>query len=541
MGCCESKEASDKLSALPVERAGKNKSSNAVHADADGYVYGDADGETIFFDAIQSFSDIVGSISYPPARMMPATRASLHHPTTMLSTRALLVDNTNDGVDEDKDENKNDGQSSTAATDQSTEPNQLLAKDRPGVRDSVVTITQNLHAVPSGFAARGYPGDLTKTELEACLKLREELKKRDPAYREMVHAYSPAESEAFALCRFLRAREFHVDDVFAMLDGNDAVAIWKEAREKNFYENIGDFFNGCPVPVFMELLPIVISGLAKNGATMFYFKTGMVDVEAIECVCHLPDIIPVFWYMLHKQGTESMLREADRHDPDTTTVLSERIIVLDMKNIPTALFDTEFMKKGASITACFPETMNRTYLLNVPSAFTFVWAIVKLFMEPRTIKKIGFFARESKAKVDLLGFVDEKELLSDYGGSGASFDEVLKIRQKESGVCDRYVVKKLAVTRNRSSFTIDLEDGEKVASVLVFSKGNKGAMVFIEKTDGTILLEPSTVKRAEGAEKAHYSVELDSSKLPSGPVSLNVVATGADKENYLVAISVTSS
>jgi hypothetical protein len=526
MGCFGSKETADEVSDLPSHLAGNAKNKSLVVPDgADGYVYGDTDGETMFFDAKQSFSEIIEeSISYPPARNMPQTRgASFLHPSTMLfSTRTSQIGNS-------KDE-KGKGEASTQSK-------QSLSKG--GVRQSVIDMKTKLGKVSGGFVSQGYPGDLTEEELEACLKFRDELKRRDPAYREMVHAYAPAETEEFALCKFLRARSFDVDAVFAMLDENNAVAIWNEAKEKNFYETLEESYNGCPAPVFMKLFPIVMTGLAKNGAPLLYTKPGLIDVEALECVTGLIEIAPFFWHMVHYQGKESMLRELKQHDPETTVVLTERVIVLDMKGIPTALFDTEFLKKCSTISSCFPESMNRTYLLNVPTAFTFIWGIVKLFLDPRTVKKVGFFSRQSKAQEDLLNLVDENDLISDYGGKGPSFDDVLSMRQKDYGLHDRYVVKKLTITSKESDFSINLAEGEKIVSILVFSKGDNGAKVCVKKPDGTILIEPTIVKRKDGVDKkAHHSAELDTSKLPAGPGSMKVEATGSHKEHYLVAVCI---
>ena len=163
------------------------------------------DGDTMFFDAMQSFSDIVGSIAYAPTATMPGRGASIAAPSTM------LLSGENNGGDR----------------------RSALSARTVGNRQSVIDITKKLGS--GSMAIHGYPGELNQEELDACLKFREELKQRDPAFREMVRAYSPAEEEEFALCRFLRAREFNVDEIFAMLDGNGAVDIWKNARENDFY------------------------------------------------------------------------------------------------------------------------------------------------------------------------------------------------------------------------------------------------------------------------------------------------------------------
>jgi hypothetical protein len=520
MGCCESTPKAPFESAVGegkrAEEAGKNLDLQQAQGD-DGFE--DGDGGTMFFDAEQSFRDVVQSMIYPPASTMRARNVSMLSPDTLLSPA-----------------NK---RSSEADIFSSAVGEQGETITKPPVRESVVAITKTLQSDSFGVATCGYPGELTDYELEACLKFREELKKRDPAYKEMVHAYAPAEDEAFALCRFLRARAFDVDEIFKMLDEQDAITVWKKAREANFHRDLEAVYRNCPIAVILQLFPVVISGLAKNGATMFYFKPGNIDVNGLECVADLPELVPLTWYLLHTGGIDSMLRETKLHDPKTTTVLSERIIVVDMKNCPSALFNTEFMKDASKATACFPETMNRTYMLNVPTAFTVVWAVVKMFLEPRTIKKIGFFSRVNKAKEDLLRFVDSEELLSDYGGTGPSFDDALKLRQAELGSCSRYIVETMTVSSKESSFTFELAGNEKVSFIRVFSKGKSGSDISVQKEDQSVVVRPTRVEMKD-RDSTHYSAELDSSKIQAGPGAFKVVARGSAKEYYLVAIGVSS-
>jgi hypothetical protein len=504
MGCFASKSSSVEEGPRPTA-ADKDLNPQSFPDEEDGE-------DLVFFDAFSSFTSVVSNMSYAPTSTMIAGggRASMAIPKTMLlpTTATNAVAHTND-------------KKNTAGA----------------LSESVVGITQKLGG--GSMAIQGYPGQLNQVELQACLNFRDELKKRDSAFHEMVHAYSPAEDEAFALCRFLRAREFNVDEIFAMLEGNHAIDVWKQAREKNYYRDLEQLYHGCPLPVLMKLFPVVISGLAKNGATMFYFKPGGMNIEALECVSDLPQLVPYLWNMLHLGGIASMQREVNKHGPEST-VLSERIIVVDMKNISSALFNTEFMKEAAKITACFPETMNRTYMLNVPTAFTMVWAVAKLFLEARTINKIGFFARETRAKEDLLTFVDSNELLSDYGGTGPSFQHVLQERQAEAGSCSRWIVECVTTTQRDPHFSFDLAPSESLSSITVFSKGNHGAQVTVSnKDDGTVVIPATHVKRKDGGENSHYSVVMDSSKfLHAGTGPFQVQVDGVAKENYLLVIGV---
>lgn len=349
MGCATSKESSSSA-AVVVEATPSSKQETAAAAAAEKTSNDDENDndDLVFFDAYQSFSEAMGALDYAPtASMIPGGKrtASVAMPQSMLllskymSTTSILLEG---------DEQSNTPTSTTNAA----------TKTAPSIRQSVIEIKEKLGSSHHSVAIHGYPGQLDEDELEACLRFRDALKlPHNAVYREMVHAYAPAEDEAFALCRFLRSRAFDVDAIFQMLRDNHAADVWKTSQQHDFYQPLDHHYHGCPLPVLMQLFPVVIHGLAKNGATVFYFKpssgSGM-DVTALECVCDMPGLVPYLWYMLHHGGTASMQREQHNHNNSSTTtprtVLSERIIVFDMKAIPSALFNTEFMKELDKIT-----------------------------------------------------------------------------------------------------------------------------------------------------------------------------------------------
>jgi len=233
------------------------------------------------------------------------------------------------------------------------------------------------------------------------------------------------------------------------------------------------------------------------------------------------------------------------------------------------LYDKSFMSECNTITNCFPETMNRTYMLNVPMAFSVVWAVIKLFIEPRTLQKIGFFSYESTATDDLLEYVNSGELLSNYGGSGPSFEDVLQTRQIEyenmkkknnnnnntNNNFTRFIVETMIVgTWSESKFIFDMKSNEKATSIIIYSKGDNGAEFTVSKSDSDnknkVILKTTNVSRKndDGNDKMHYSATIfnddDNNKSTStsivGPGTFSVVAKGSVREYYLVTINVVS-
>mmetsp|Transcript_55671 Transcript_55671/g.134938 ORF Transcript_55671/g.134938 Transcript_55671/m.134938 type:complete len:632 (+) Transcript_55671:138-2033(+) len=484
-------------------------------------VYEDEDGIDMFFDTAQTFSEILEMMAYPPTSTMRSHSATVDEPQSLLSQRNLT------GITEGEEEDEEEEMMAAVGN----------------VRASVVAVRKELTKDSTHKLGSGYPGDLTESELDACLKFREELKIRDPAYRQMVLAYSPQEDEAFALCRFLRARQFNYEEVFEMLEGNNVVEIWNIARNNDFWKDVDEHF-GCPITVIQSLFPALISGLGKNGACVLYFKAGDINVDGLECITDLPDLVPFVWHIMHFKGSGAMQREIERHDPKSTTVLAEKIVVVDLKGLPSALFGSDgiqFLKSAANHLVCFPEILNRMYMLNVPTTFSIIWAVLKAFMEPRTIRKVGFFSRLTKAKEDMVQFIDSDEIIADYGGGGETFQDLLTQRQKEYSGFRHLVSKHICVNKTEVKFDFLLTKTQTIHSIVVYTKSDN-CSAFTVKQGTKIVVGPTAVRRSEDSKKRHYNVDLPVSNNcvgTSGTFTVSAKSEHKTKDHYLVVVNVT--
>jgi CRAL/TRIO domain len=492
----------------------------------------EGEGFEMFHDALQSFSEMVGSMSYPPTATMRKSvivvddkhvrRVSMQQPSTLLLSTSL-------------DENDIEA------------PEAAISKTKPILRQSVIQVTNKLQEPSPGCHGQGYPGSLSPEELEACLEFRQRLKEGDAALKEMVYVFVPVEEESFALCRILRGEAFVVDNVFAKFQEKNVVAMWKRARQEQFWNDFQAHFH-CPLAVFLKLFPIVTAGLAKNGCTLMYLKAGEIDIDGIECIADLPTIMPYIWHILHEKSKDTMKREMGQKADENTTVLAEKIAIIDMQGAPSALFGSrgmEFLKDAAKASACFPEILNRMYLVNVPFTFSVIWAVLKLFIDPRTIRKIGFFSNASKAKKDILQYVPSEQLLSDYGGQGPSFQQSLETRQQEYGEHFRYVVKTVSLSLIESNFSFELLKGEQIADVTVYSQSDGEARFAFKKNETTIGEPVSVSRKASGSDRNHYSVNIAGLPFPSGPSTFAVHSKLADGAvvagSFVVAISISSA
>ncbi len=148
-----------------------------------------------------------------------------------------------------------------------------------GMGISTKLLLQDLKTPKIRVREKGFPGELTAKELEAVTLFRSELDKRDPVYKGVVRSFSSVEQEAYALCRFLRARKFDVEKVFELLDqSKDA---WAEAKKHDFYPDL-EASMGVSKAIFLSQYPAVMSGNAKNGCPVMYLRTGLIKPEGIK-------------------------------------------------------------------------------------------------------------------------------------------------------------------------------------------------------------------------------------------------------------------
>ena len=554
--------------------------------------------EESFYDAMDSFPSSYGSYTYPPTEQSLSHNlfsSYKHPPMTSANTTTGMGSLTSSAGSAANDEAEDSlltpencsllltpslrsspvassAFSSSAASKASTTPsvvpaifesNSRVSSILQGLKDqqrtSVAVVSDHLQATDAAATrnGRGYPGDLTAEELETCLTFRDDLKESHPAFKAMVMAMHPYESEAFALCRFLRARDFDIEDVFTMLEEKEQIEHWTQAHHQDpnlFREfdnlNLVPEFCGCPLGVFLTQFPLLYRGIGKNGAIIVYLRAGKINCPGVECIVgDLSNALPFVWNRLYHGGRDAMAREISKlqqqqqqqqqrqqrnqsNNPipmtPTPTVLAEKIIVIDLEG-DSSLFSSGMSFMGVAPVAggCFPETVNRTYILNAPFSFSLVWTVIKQALDPRTVAKIGFFSSIEKAKQDFYTYIDKSELLSDYGGRGPSFAQAMAQCQNDVAAQNhyntnntytsftkkgptatvRYVVELLVMTGGSGGgwslpgmisdpgFDFTLRKNEMVESIVVYSRSDNAVEISIHRHGKSPIIDQKIVSR----------------------------------------------
>jgi hypothetical protein len=158
----------------------------------------------------------------------------------------------------------------------------------------------------------GVPGHLTKEETDVFFQFREEVEKRGGDFRSTVYCFGEEEGEAWALCRWLRARKYVYGDVIQMVE--EATETRKSAKDTDFYPNPVDAL-GCEASLFFAQYPQLYTGFAKNGAPLFISKPGNLNVDATECITTLDGIVKFHWHIMMHDFAQR-LRAQKAKDPN---------------------------------------------------------------------------------------------------------------------------------------------------------------------------------------------------------------------------------
>lgn len=213
----------------------------------------------------------------------------------------------------------------------------------------------------------GYPGELTEDQLKAFIGFREEVGRREDDFRKTIFSFGEEEGEVHALCRWLRARKFDLEKTVAMAEA--ATAERSQHVAENFYPD-PDAALGVPAQIYVSQYPQLYLGHAKSGSILFISKPGVLNVNAVTCVTTMEGILKYHWYgMIHDYGNR--LRERKAHDPEGFTRY-QILCVMDLANLSLASLTKRclsIIKEQSRIDSlCFPETMDRFIVVNVPDS-----------------------------------------------------------------------------------------------------------------------------------------------------------------------------
>eukprot|EP00797_Seminavis_robusta_P015245 Sro2295_g322340.2 (296) ;mRNA; r:7882-8769 len=291
---------------------------------------------------------------------------------------------------------------------------------------------------------------------------------------------------------------------------------------------------GCPASIVPTELPLIPSGIAKNGSMVAYFKAGSIDLKFLDCLTDLDNFISFIWNTFTHRFRE-MAVQAQKEFPNTT-ILGEVTIVIDLKGISRSLFTEkvmEVLKKAIKVLNCFPEALSKLIIFNAPFFFSAIWLVLKVFLDPRTIQKVDIFAYESSGMKCIAEHIDSTQLIADYGGKGPSCQDILH-QLREKGTLREVVERFMINSRGNKSWDVELAANEK-ATVSVLTRSSGGVQFTIEKSGekvGDVVVEP------DGGGSGAYTKTIVSGVAGPGKLTVAANSSSSHTEYFLVVVRV---
>lgn len=437
---------------------------------------------------------------YPPQRTTKVDPTPLRSPVSVSNMQTLL--HTYQHPDDDGEKSQRSQRSFEAAEkagavlERSTQRLYSLSKEElpDYFQNSTALLLKELEMPDVTVREPGFPGELTEEELEAVKLFQSELQTRDQIYNQIVRSFSSVEKEAYALCRFLRARKFDVEKVFELLD--EAREFYVEALADDFYPDL-EAALGFPRSVFLSQYPAIFNGNAKNGCPVMYLRAGMIQPEGIKCLVPVEKISKFFWNDV-VYGLTSMLKQGRTLNPNF--VRTENISVYDLAGVSRSQITTDtfdVIKQGNRVMASFPETLHCLLIINAPGWFGFVWSAIRKFIDPRTASKIEVFTNAKAGSARMRELIDESQIPSDYDGSGSSLAQAAAGAVGSASSCTSpkivAVNHLLTLTKkhNERSYDFQVEDSKQL-TLTINTRCKTGATAALFR-DGTLVSQANVL------------------------------------------------
>lgn len=238
-----------------------------------------------------------------------------------------------------------------------------------------------------------------------------------------------------------------------------------------------------------------------------------------------------------------LLKHKEAH-PDFSNF--QCVVVIDLDHLSTSQLSQRALNIVKTQTAidsvCFPETMNKTLVINAPRFFSLTWNIIKGWIDPRTAGKIELISSRKSWESRLRELVDEDLLPSDYGGKGMATTETLA-KEAPEGVLKQH--HELVHVRSSGHSTVDVPQGGEM-EVKVFTRAaTEVSISIVEENNKSNVLAPGVAVKHTGGQGENdkpTSVQITTERI-KGPIKARIKIDSSGGRfstagNYMVACNI---
>jgi hypothetical protein len=173
---------------------------------------------------------------------------------------------------------------------------------------------------------------------------------------------------------------------------------------------------GCKLSDLLENFPHWHCGYDKTGRPLLIKQQGSFEMKAVKALCG-GDLEKVYKYHIWEQ--ELISRVCYEQSVRTHTLVETITVVLDVKGLTMSSLTSDFRKLMSTMIKMdqdyYPETLGRILIVNAPSAFPMIWAVMKPWFDPITAAKVKILGSDFQAK--LHEHVGAENLPANYFGT----------------------------------------------------------------------------------------------------------------------------
>ncbi|KAH7299879.1 hypothetical protein KP509_24G034600 [Ceratopteris richardii] len=211
------------------------------------------------------------------------------------------------------------------------------------------------------------------------------------------------------LLRFLRARSFDIGKATLMYE---AMLEW---RNKVDADKIIESFQFPERRAIKELYPHFHHKTDKFGRPIYIERLGHLQLDEILKITTMDRMLTYHikeWEILINWKFPACSKKAGRQIMQSLTILDVKGVAMKAMNKQVRSFIQKISKIDQDY---YPEYLGKMFIVNAPTAFKAVWAVIKPWLDKRTQRKIEVHGSNFTPK--LLELVDSENLPEFLGGT----------------------------------------------------------------------------------------------------------------------------
>jgi len=224
-------------------------------------------------------------------------------------------------------------------------------------------------------------------------ELTKEQSKAISQLRAKVTEFSIDDTDDYVL-RWLKARNYNVDEAADMYRAsmkwrkdNDVDNVATRLKKRKWFKPLQEYWPGAP-------------GRTKDGQLVYWECIGRVDPKGL--LTTFPEDVLIDFHV-HMMELCEQEREKLKNASGFTAgvVVIQDLSGLGFHHVYTPGLNL-FKKIIAIDEANYPDDLRRLYILNCPKIFTFLWGIIKPWLDKCTLEKIKVVGSEYQEVLDLI-------------------------------------------------------------------------------------------------------------------------------------------